>query len=177
LGTSERWLFLTATPLRNSQNEIIGATATRQDITERKITESAFMKSQVEVEELVEKRTAELAEINKPLLNNVARRGQVEHELLDRNSELNKLNAELSAAQEHLVQSEKLASIGQLAAGVAHEINNPVGYIFSNFGTLENYLQSLLKCSRPMKLRSHNTPTRSYSRKSLTKRKVSNWIT
>lgn len=143
LGTSGRWLFLTATPLRDSNDQVVGAIATLQDITERKITESAFMKSQVEVEELVEQRTAELAEINKTLLDDVVRREQIERELIDRNSELNALNAELSATQEHLVQSEKLASIGQLAAGVAHEINNPIGYIFSNFGTLENYLQSL----------------------------------
>ena len=46
------------------------------------------------------------------------------------------LNARLSAAQARLMQSEKLASIGQLAAGVAHEINNPVGYVFSNIGAL-----------------------------------------
>ncbi|MEG1053055.1 MAG: ATP-binding protein, partial [Janthinobacterium sp.] len=46
-------------------------------------------------------------------------------------------------AQQKLLQSEKLASIGQLAAGVAHEINNPIGYVFSNVGTLEGYLDDL----------------------------------
>jgi len=45
--------------------------------------------------------------------------------------------------QGQLMQSEKLASIGQLAAGVAHEINNPIGYVFANFGTLEGYLDQL----------------------------------
>ena len=66
-------------------------------------------------------------------------------DLLRSNQELKQLNARLSEAQEKLVQSEKLASIGQLAAGVAHEINNPIGYIFSNFGTLERYLADLFE--------------------------------
>lgn len=66
-------------------------------------------------------------------------------ELLKANEGLKELNARLSATQDKLVQSEKLASIGQLAAGVAHEINNPIGYIFSNFGTLEKYLAQLFQ--------------------------------
>ena len=53
------------------------------------------------------------------------------------------LHAELAEAQQKLAQAEKLASIGQLAAGVAHEINNPIGYIFSNFNMLEKYMVSL----------------------------------
>ncbi len=66
-------------------------------------------------------------------------------ELLRANEELKELNAKLSDTQDKLMQSEKLASIGQLAAGVAHEINNPIGYIFSNFGTLEKYLADLFE--------------------------------
>lgn len=61
------------------------------------------------------------------------------------NAELTELNRQLGATQDQLVQSEKLASIGQLAAGVAHEINNPIGFIFSNLGTLDRYLGDLFK--------------------------------
>jgi two-component system NtrC family sensor kinase len=66
-------------------------------------------------------------------------------ELLLAHDALKEANGRLSEAQDKLVQSEKLASIGQLAAGVAHEINNPIGYIFSNFGTLEKYLGDLFE--------------------------------
>jgi signal transduction histidine kinase len=50
-------------------------------------------------------------------------------------------------AQVHgqLLQSEKLASIGQLAAGVAHEINNPIGFVNSNLGSLRRYVEDLFK--------------------------------
>ena len=66
-------------------------------------------------------------------------------ELIRNNEALTELNRKLQLAQDQLMQSEKLASIGQLAAGVAHEINNPVGYVFSNFGTLERYLADLFR--------------------------------
>ncbi len=66
-------------------------------------------------------------------------------ELVRNNDELKRLNVRLKQAQDQLMQSEKLASIGQLAAGVAHEINNPVGYVFSNFGTLEKYLADVFR--------------------------------
>ena len=52
-------------------------------------------------------------------------------------------NAELERVQARLLQSDKLASIGQLAAGVAHEINNPIGYVHSNLGSLRGYVESL----------------------------------
>ena len=65
--------------------------------------------------------------------------------LLRRFEEVSRLNQMLQDAQAQLLQSEKMASIGQLAAGVAHEINNPVGYIASNLGTLAKYVDSLLE--------------------------------
>ncbi len=59
--------------------------------------------------------------------------------------ELEKAYNELKEAQAHLVQSEKMSSIGQLAAGVAHEINNPVGYVKSNIGVLSEYVEDILQ--------------------------------
>jgi len=68
-----------------------------------------------------------------------------ERELHRRNEELQETLRQLQEAQSQLVQSEKLASIGQLAAGVAHEINNPVGYVSSNLGSMGRYLEELLE--------------------------------
>lgn len=66
---------------------------------------------------------------------------QMHIEQTQRVTELQQLNSQLEEAQHQLLQSEKMASIGQLAAGVAHEINNPIGYVHSNLGTLEKYVQ------------------------------------
>ncbi|WP_420476431.1 ATP-binding protein [Noviherbaspirillum sp. ST9] len=145
MGESGRWLFFSAAPLRDASGRVIGAIETLQDVTKRKLAERDLHKVQVDLEHLVAKRTAQLAQANRTLEDDIRRREEAEAELLRRNAELTDLNKKLSMAQEQLMQSEKLASIGQLAAGVAHEINNPIGYIFSNFGALEQYLSGLLE--------------------------------
>ncbi len=66
-------------------------------------------------------------------------------EALHREKEEQKaLIKKLETAHNQLLQSEKMASIGQLAAGVAHEINNPIGYVSSNLGSLGQYVENLI---------------------------------
>jgi two-component system, NtrC family, sensor kinase len=64
-------------------------------------------------------------------------------QLQQERDEQDNLIKQLQEAQSQLLHQEKLASVGQLAAGVAHEINNPVGYISSNLVSLEAYLEDL----------------------------------
>lgn len=73
----------------------------------------------------------------------VSREWQREQLLQERNVELEQAYSRLKETQSQLLQSEKMASIGQLAAGVAHEINNPIGYVQSNLGTLQTYVHGL----------------------------------
>ena len=61
--------------------------------------------------------------------------------------ELRAINGRLEEAQNQLLQQDKMASIGQLAAGVAHEINNPVGFVSSNLNSLRQYVDGLLSLS------------------------------
>ena len=71
-------------------------------------------------------------------------RGSGRDDLERSRNELAEANRQLRENQTQLLQSEKLAVIGQLAAGVAHEINNPVGFVLSNMGTLAEYADSLV---------------------------------
>jgi len=77
-------------------------------------------------------------------LTDITVRKHMEEALQAKGVEQQRLIAELSSAHEQLLQSEKMASIGQLAAGIAHEINNPVGFVNSNMGALKNYVGTLL---------------------------------
>jgi signal transduction histidine kinase len=64
-------------------------------------------------------------------------------ELSTLNATMQRINGMLEDAQNQVIQSEKLASIGQISAGVAHEINNPLAFALSNLGSLESYLGQL----------------------------------
>ncbi|MGI1669086.1 MAG: HAMP domain-containing protein [Neptuniibacter sp.] len=79
----------------------------------------------------------ELESLNKSLEDRVKQRTS---ELQDKNRQLEQANKDIKEAQSRLLQSEKMASVGVLAAGVAHEINNPLGFVMSNLTTLDEYV-------------------------------------
>lgn len=88
----------------------------------------------------------ELRHNNEEIQKEIVDRKRIECILKISQAELTKKNSELTSAletvkktQDHLIRQEKLAGIGQLAAGVAHEINNPLGFITNNIETLEQY--------------------------------------
>ena len=96
------------------------------------------------IEHSLEEMSSELTERNRDLRRELEARRDTETALLQEKSEQAALIRKLEEAHNQLLQSEKLASIGQLAAGVAHEINNPVGFVNSNLATLVEYVASLL---------------------------------
>jgi PAS domain S-box-containing protein len=79
------------------------------------------------------------------ILYDITDRKQAEESAAKAYEELKRSHQELKELQSQLVQSEKLASIGQLAAGVAHEMNNPVGFVAGNFQTLESHVKKILE--------------------------------
>lgn len=79
----------------------------------------------------------ELKELNALLEEKVQDRTALLHQ---KNFQLEAANKDLKETQVQLLQAEKMASVGQLAAGVAHEINNPVGFVSSNIATLSEYV-------------------------------------
>jgi PAS domain S-box-containing protein len=115
---AERWVAATKVPYRNVQGVVAGLVGIAHDITGRKRAESLLREQNERLEQ-------------------AARSERLAHE------ELKRAHGALKRAQSQLVQSEKLASLGQMVAGVAHEINNPLSFVANNVAVLQRDLRAI----------------------------------
>ncbi|MBD2293408.1 HAMP domain-containing protein [Anabaena sphaerica FACHB-251] len=104
------------------------------------------------LESRVSERTSELFELNQDLQTEIVDRRKAEInlkqsqiQLTQKAQELEQALQELQQTQIQLIQNEKMSSLGQLVAGIAHEINNPVNFIHGNITPLEECFQNLIQ--------------------------------
>ena len=100
----------------------------------------ARVKVQLELRQL----TVSLRTRNQQLEQEISARILAEENLQQTNSKLQKSLQELQETQVQLIQSEKMSSLGHLVAGIAHEINNPVNFIYGNLAHAKDYFQTLI---------------------------------
>ncbi len=92
---------------------------------------------------VIAERTQWLNDNNSKLQAEIEKRITIENQLRVSKKELEETLAKLQRTQSQIIQAEKMASIGQLAAGVAHEINNPTAYVSSNLNTMAEYQEQM----------------------------------
>jgi PAS domain S-box-containing protein len=93
----------------------------------------------VETAQVLRNHKSEVVEVL-GIIRDISTKVEAERELLKMNMELAEANAQLKNTRMLFVQREKLASIGQLSAGIAHEINNPLGFLKSNHEVLKRFM-------------------------------------
>ncbi|HEY9751195.1 MAG TPA: PAS domain S-box protein [Allocoleopsis sp.] len=145
------WVNAVMIALRDSKGQLQGFAKVTRDITERKQSEAILQRAFDQLEKRVHERTSELFQANLLLKQEIVEREQVEAALRQSEAQLKQQAQQLEAAlyelqrtQSQLVQSEKMSSLGQLVAGVAHEINNPVSFIYGNVKYADEYIQTVL---------------------------------
>lgn len=118
-------------------NQLYLQTITR-DITDKKHAEEQLEKYKNHLELLVQERTEELEATNEELT-------AANEELINHREELEATLTKLQKTQSQLIHSEKMASLGVLAAGIAHELNNPLNFIKSGTTALETFIEDNLE--------------------------------
>lgn len=124
----------------------------RHEIVERRRAETALSQAHDQLKMQVEQRTAQLTEANQKLKQDIHKRQQVEAALRENEvkstTQATKLKLalqKLHSYQTQLIQKEKMSSLGQLVAGVAHEINNPINFVYGNIAYANQYTQDIME--------------------------------
>ncbi len=135
-----------ATQLQKT-NEIL-----QQEILERQRAQEALRQAHDDLKQQVEERTAQLLESNELLRRDIIKRQRVEEVLRTKQSclknqaqQLEETVRKLQQTQSQLVHTEKMSSLGQMIAGIAHEINNPVNFIYGNLSHTSHYIKELIQ--------------------------------
>lgn len=126
--------------------------ALQNEISDRKQAQESLSELMLELEKRVLERTLALELSNELLQRENRDRSLAENslrhseaKLLEQTQELEHTLQQLKGAQTQLVQTEKMSSLGQMVAGISHEINNPVNFIYGNLIPAEEYIQYLLE--------------------------------
>lgn len=116
------WLRTSKRPMENSLDEVVGTVGTYDEITELKDIQLELQKSKDGLEDNINERTLDL---------------------ISSNHKLKKTLKELKKTQNHLIETEKMAALGNLVAGISHEINTPIGVSVTAASHLQETIESL----------------------------------
>jgi two-component system, NtrC family, sensor kinase len=123
----------------------------RHEIVERQKAELELLKSHARLQEQVEERTAQLTQANELLKQDIVERERIEAALRQSEAQfrqqattLQQALKELHSYQTQLIQNEKMSSLGQLVAGIAHEINNPINFVYGNIAYASQYIHDIM---------------------------------
>lgn len=150
-GGSRYWAVVDTSAVRDEAGRLRGFVQVIRDLTERRRFEDSVARSYAVLEQRIRDRTAQLMAANGQLQQEIRDREAAERNLrqsrrnLKRQAEhLQIALAKLKAAQTQLVLREKMLGLGRLVGGVAHELNNPVTFIYGNLSYARQYVDDLL---------------------------------
>lgn len=137
------WVETTIVPMLDENGLPLRYISVRTEITNIMEMEEAVRQANTILRSNVIERTQQLEQAKLQLEQELIEREHTHAALQQSYDELHDLHRQLQETQQYLLQSEKLAAVGQLAAGMAHEINNPIGFIGSNLAALGRYQETL----------------------------------
>jgi signal transduction histidine kinase len=124
------WAFVKLGNNLGTEDDAASAVLVLRNVTQQRQAERRQQEINELLEQQVAQRTQELSQVNAQLQNETI--------------QLQQLLTELKATQAHLIQVEKMSSLGQLVAGIAHEVNNPINFIHANLTHVQDYADNLL---------------------------------